>query len=154
MLCLDRSVGRVRRYLQKTVSDVTENVMRSWMWRLGSQGPGVRQKLPTPHTLRARAKSLQSRLSPCGPMDCSPLDSSVHGLLQARILEWVSRFLLQGIFPTQGSNPHPFRLLRWQVGSLPLAPPGDTWVPLKCSILKVFINKYFLSLRRNLRGHS
>ena len=31
--------------------------------------------------------------------------------------------LLQGIFPTQGSNPHIFCLLPWQVGSLPLAPP-------------------------------
>ena len=29
--------------------------------------------------------------------------------------------LLQGIFPTQGSNPHH---LHWQAGSLPLAPPG------------------------------
>ena len=25
----------------------------------------------------------------CGPMDCSPPGSSVHGILQARILEWV-----------------------------------------------------------------
>ena len=25
----------------------------------------------------------------CNPMDCSPLGSSVHGILQARILEWV-----------------------------------------------------------------
>ena len=32
--------------------------------------------------------------------------------------------LLQGIFPTQGSNPHLFCLLHWQAGSLPLAPPG------------------------------
>ena len=32
--------------------------------------------------------------------------------------------LLQGIFPTQGSNPHLLNLLHWQVGSLPLAPPG------------------------------
>ena len=31
---------------------------------------------------------------------------------------------LQGIFPTQGSNPHLLHLLHWQVGSLPLAPPG------------------------------
>ena len=29
--------------------------------------------------------------------------------------------LLQGIFPTQGSNPHLLPLLHWQVGSLPLA---------------------------------
>ena len=26
----------------------------------------------------------------CGPKDCSPPDSSVHGMLQARILEWVA----------------------------------------------------------------
>ena len=37
-------------------------------------------------------------------MDCSPPGSSVHGISQARILEWVAIFLLQGIFPTQGSN--------------------------------------------------
>ena len=32
--------------------------------------------------------------------------------------------LLQGIFLTQGSDPRLLRLLHWQVGSLPLAPPG------------------------------
>ena len=26
----------------------------------------------------------------CDPMDCSPPDSSVHGILQARLLEWVA----------------------------------------------------------------
>ena len=35
---------------------------------------------------------------------CDPMDYTVHGILQARILEW-SLSLLQGIFPTQGSNP-------------------------------------------------
>ena len=39
------------------------------------------------------------------PMGCSPPGSSVHGILQARILEWVASALLQGIFPTQGLNP-------------------------------------------------
>ena len=29
-------------------------------------------------------------LALCNPMDCSPPDSSVHGILQARILEWVA----------------------------------------------------------------
>ena len=33
-------------------------------------------------------------------------------------------FLLQGIFLTQGSNPRLLSLLHWQVGSLPLVPPG------------------------------
>ena len=38
------------------------------------------------------------------PTDCSPPGSSVPGISQARILEWCYHFLLQGIFPTQGSN--------------------------------------------------
>ena len=31
----------------------------------------------------------QSCLTLCGPVDCSPPGSSVHAILQARILEWV-----------------------------------------------------------------
>ena len=34
--------------------------------------------------------STQSCLTLCDPMDCSPAGSSVHGILQARILEWVA----------------------------------------------------------------
>ena len=36
----------------------------------------------------------------------------------------VCRFLLQGIFLTQGSNLCLLHLLHWQAGFLPLAPPG------------------------------
>ena len=36
------------------------------------------------------AKSLQSCPTLFDPMDCSLPDSSVHGILQARILEWVA----------------------------------------------------------------
>ena len=36
--------------------------------------------------------------------------------------------LLQGIFLTQGSNQHLLCLLHWQVGSLPLAPPGKPYM--------------------------
>ena len=32
----------------------------------------------------------------CDPMDCSLLDSSVHGTLQARILEWVATYSSRG----------------------------------------------------------
>ena len=39
------------------------------------------------------------------PLDCCLPGSSVHGILQARILEWVAIFLLQRIFPIQGLNP-------------------------------------------------
>ena len=37
---------------------------------------------------------------------------------------WSCHALLHGIFLTQESNPHLFCLLHWQVGYLPLAPPG------------------------------
>ena len=50
-------------------------------------------------------------------------DSSVHGILQARILEWSCHFFLQGIFLTQGLNPCLLSLKHWQEGSLPIAPP-------------------------------
>ena len=36
------------------------------------------------------AKSLQSGLPLCNTVDCSPPGSSVYGVLQARILEWVA----------------------------------------------------------------
>ena len=35
------------------------------------------------------AKSLQSCLTLCDPIDGSPSGSSVPGILQARVLEWV-----------------------------------------------------------------
>ena len=31
-----------------------------------------------------------SRVHLCNPMDCSPPGSSVHGIFQARVLEWVA----------------------------------------------------------------
>ena len=72
----------------------------------------------------------QSCLTLCDPKDCSPPGSSVHGIFQARILEWVAMpSLLQGIFPIQVSNPCLLSLLHWQVGPLPLAPPE--WPPSK-----------------------
>ena len=52
-----------------------------------------------------RVKVTQSCLTLCGPMDYSLPVSLVHGILQARTLEWVTIHLFYGIFPTQGSNP-------------------------------------------------
>ena len=42
------------------------------------------------------AKSLQSRSTLCNTMNCSPPGSSVHGILQARILEWVALLSSRG----------------------------------------------------------
>ena len=56
----------------------------------------------------------------CNLIDCSPPSSFVHGIFQARILEWVAISSTRGIFPTQGSSPHLPCLLHWQVDFLPL----------------------------------
>ena len=61
------------------------------------------------------------------PMNCSPLGCSVHGMSEEGILEWVAILLLQGIFTTQGSNPHLLCLRYLQACSLPLVPPGKPW---------------------------
>ena len=45
---------------------------------------------------------------------CNPMDYTVHGILQARILELGSLSLLQEISPTQGSNPH-YRWIFYQL---------------------------------------
>ena len=45
------------------------------------------------------AMSLQSYLTLCDPMDCSSLGSSVYGISQARILEWVPIYFCRGSSP-------------------------------------------------------
>ena len=62
----------------------------------------------------------QSCLTLCDPMDCSSPGSSVHGILQARILEWLP-FPLPGDLPDPGIKPvSPV----WQANSLPLNHQG------------------------------
>ena len=41
-----------------------------------------------PAAAAAAAKSLQSCLTLCDPIDGSPPGSSIHGIFQARVLEW------------------------------------------------------------------
>ena len=62
-----------------------------------------------------KVKVSQSCLTLRDPMDYRLTDSSVQGILQARILEWAAIFFSQGIFPTQGSNPC---LPHWQADPL------------------------------------
>ena len=81
----------------------------------------------------------QSCLTPCDPLDCGLPGSSVHGISQARIQEWVGcQFFLQGIFPTQGLNLRLLPLLHWQADSLPLQHLG--------SLLVVMVPVYSVSL--------
>ena len=63
-----------------------------------------------------RAKPLQSCPTLCDPMDYNHPVFSGHGILQARILERVTK-------PSSRGNPSHLHLLHWQAGSLLLAPP-------------------------------
>ena len=57
------------------------------------------------------------------PPECSPQGSSVHGILQARILEWTAISFSRGSSSLRNQI-RVLSLLQWQTGSLPLAPPG------------------------------
>ena len=57
----------------------------------------------------------------CDPMDYSPPGSSVHGNSPGKNIGVGCHSLLQGIFPTQGSNPG---LQHCRQNSLPTEPPG------------------------------
>ena len=54
----------------------------------------------------------QSCLTLCDPVDCSPPGSSIHGILQARILEWAVMPSSRVSYP-QRLNSRLWRLLNW-----------------------------------------
>ena len=102
--------------------------------KLSFHGRGLWQAGISPKCLDEVSRSLvsicsvaQSCLTVCDPIDCSPPGSSVHGIVQARILEWVA------ISSSRGSSP----LKDWTGVScsscigrwiLNPEPPGDTYL--------------------------
>ena len=86
------------------------------------------------------AKLLQSCLTLCDAMACSPPGSSVPGILQARILEWVALSSSRDL-PNPGIEPVSLMFL-------PLVPPGKppikiylrlnkkTYLDIKCKIME------------------
>ena len=79
-----------------------------------------------------RAKSLQLCPILGDTMDCSPPGSSVQGILQARILEWVAVPSSKGSSWSRDRTHVSLYLPHWQAGSLPLGPPGK---PYHCIVL-------------------
>ena len=79
-------------------------------------------------------------------MDCSPPGSSVPG----KNVGVGCHTLLQGIFLTQGLNLSLLCLLHWQVGSLPLVPPGKPTSPPV--LLGIYENRPFPCLKE-MHGH-
>ena len=81
------------------------------------------------------------------PVNCSPPGSSVQGILQAWILEWVA------MLSSRGSSPCRDFQLHWQVGSLPLAPPGK---PIEVGYISLFTIWIWIFPRNiwNMKGSS
>ena len=89
---------------------------RSWWWTgkpdvlqsIGSQRVGhnctTEPKWTELFTTEAHAQSVQSCPILCNPMDCRWASSSVHGISQARTLEWLP-FPSPGNLPKQGIKP-------------------------------------------------
>ena len=64
----------------------------------------------------------QSHSILCDPMDCSPPGSSVHGILPARVLEWVA-------MPSSKGSFQPRKFWDFAGGTMNKSPPanaGDT----------------------------
>ena len=78
---------------------------------------------------KVRKKVLVAQSCPtlCNPMDFGPACSSVHGISQARILEWAAIPFSRGS-SSQGHKPRSPAL---QADSLPSEPPGKP----RCSII-------------------
>ena len=85
------------------------------------------------------AKSLQSCLILCNPLDCIPPGSSVHGILQARLLEWVvmpsSRGSSQPGDQTQVSHMAGGFFTNWATRE---AIPRYVWHGLVCIVFMVY----------------
>ena len=77
---------------------------------------GWRAKIP----LRKKVLAVQSCPTLCNPMDCSPPGSSVHRILQARILEWVAIPFSRGFSQHGDQTP----ISHTVVDSLPPELPG------------------------------
>jgi len=75
-----------------------------------------------------------SCLTLCDPIDCSPSRLLCPWNFSGKNTGVGCHFLLQGIFPTQESNPH---LLHWQLDSLPLSHQGSPFKVIEIS--KIFL---------------
>ena len=90
----------------------------------GEKIAGVGSESTIPFSLKKESEKCklvtQSCQTLCDLMDCSPPGSSIHGILQARILEWVAISFSSGSFQSRIKPRSP----ALQVDSLSTEPPG------------------------------
>ena len=91
--------------------------LKPWLCDKLEEWDGVGGTREVQEGVKMKALATQSCPTLCDPMDCSLSDSPVHGILQAKILEWI---------PSPGDLPDPEIELRsptFQANSLPSEPP-------------------------------
>ena len=119
--CSNSYVGLPRWRSDKRICPPVQETLEMWVWSLGWEDSGIGNGNPlqfsclentmdrgawwaTVHGV-AKSQSL-SHVQLCDPMDCSPPGSSVLGIFQAGILEWVA-FPALGDLPDPGIEPCP-----------------------------------------------
>ena len=117
------------------VKNSTQNTEDSTGWAVNTK-PGGRSCTKASRSLRHKSSLMcvcvcvymhtQSCLTLCNPMDCSPPGSSVHGILQARILEAKNTFPAPGDLPDPGIEPMSLASPASQVDSLGLSHLGSS----------------------------
>ena len=91
---------------------------------------------------------LLSSVRLCDPMDCNPPGSSVHGILQARILEWVAIPFSRGSF-LPGDQTCAAYISCIDGGFLTTEPPGKSFPEATTFQLVTLKNMYGLNVARN-----
>ena len=79
------------------------------------------QQSESPMKVKSDSEITQLCLTLCDYMDCSLPGSSIHGIFQARVLEWVAISFSRDL-PNPGIVPESSTL---QAGALPSEPPGN-----------------------------
>ena len=76
----------------KTIPKGKNTERQKWLSEEALKRAGKEQKLKAKEKRKVKVKSenevTQSCLTLCDPVDCSLSGSSVHGIFQARVLEW------------------------------------------------------------------
>ena len=79
-------------FIQGLTADYSQGERSEELFQRGRKGTGIHMNLGAKKYIQLGmymcAKSLQLCLTLYDPMDCIPPGPSVHGILQARVLEW------------------------------------------------------------------